>query len=544
MKVRKYILLEEKIEIFKRFSQTGEKLKGNTVFEGYPIGMWAIQIRSELNRKIKGKEARIGATKEQLDMLQDLGILDRQKEARIDEKIDMLVEWRKKYPKVQIGQNIPEDTFRKYATNEEEYKKLVAEYEKIKKYYDYARNRKSENKLTQEQISRCKEGNIRGVFGFPTQVEELAKKTGQSEENIEHIIIDYETMANFINLYRKGELNDDDSKLASSMLRSLLDIDLGSDSDKTDKLYNDIIKTFPEHDILELYSSEGLEKMINTLQPREEYVLKRRYGLLSADLPTNLRDIASEMKVSGEMVRQIEHRALRKLRAPSKLKKFSINFDEIDMLTEDEREILENLKNKLYASDVIFCKVPLNALQQNSEYYEILRCFSFIKKMNAITEERRNKREQEFLENRKNNPEEARKINIQELGFSLGTRTALRKAKVKTLGDIVQFTQKDLMKKNGIGIRRFSEIMQKIEEYGLTLREETEPLHTTLRIESEVENETTDAEVFATDVVAYAKRRKELKAQEKQAAELEELYEELYEEQVSEEDHNLDDGSK
>ena len=541
MKVRKNISLNEKIEIFKRFSKTGEKLTGNTVFEGYPIGKWAVQIRSKISSK---NNRRINPTEEQLDILQDLGILDKQKDSKIDEKIDMLIKWRKRYPKVQIGQNIPEDVLREYAQDEEEYQKLVAEYEKIKKYYEYARERKSKNKLTKGQISRCKEGNVRGVFGFPTQVEELAKKTGKSEENIEHIIIDYGTMANFINLYRKGELNDDDSKLASSMLRSLLDIDLGSDSDKTDKLYNDIMeKTYSQRDMLELYSSERLKKMIETLQPREGYVLKRRYGLLSDDLPTSLRNIADEMKVSGEMVRQIEQRALRKMRDPSRLNNFSINLNETYMLTKDEREMLEDLKNRLYASDAIFCRVPISVLQQDSEYDKILGYFSFVKNMNAITEERRDKREQEFLENRKNNPEEARKINIQELGFSLGTRTALRAAKVKTLGDIVQFTKRDLMKKRGIGSKRLSEIMQIIGEYGLTLREDTKPVRTQTENESESEAPAYDATnkyEFATDVVAYAKRREELKAQEKQAAELEEQYEE----QVSGNTHPLDDGSK
>lgn len=543
MKVRKMVLLNEKIEIFKRFNQTGEKLTGNTVFEGYPIGVWAIQIRSAINHKNSGRNVKVKPTKEQLDRLRDLGILDKQKESTIDEKIDMLVKWRERYPKVQIGQNIPEDMLREYAQDEEEYQKLVAEYEKIKKYYDYARQRKSQNRLTEEQISRCKEGNIRGVFGFPTQVEELAKKTGQSEENIGHIIIDYGTMANFIGLYRKGELNNEDSTLASSMIRSLLDIDLGNDNAKTDELYQDIMRTFPQHDILELYSSEGLKKMIETLQPREQYVLKRRYGLLSEDLPTGLRNIADEMKVSGEMVRQIEQRALRKMRDPSRLNNFSINLNETDMLTEDERKMLEDLKNRLYANDAIFRRVPISVLQQDSEYDEILRCFGFIKDMNEMIEKRRNQREQEFLENRRNNPEEARKINIQELGFSIGARTALRAARVKTLGDIVQFTKKDLMKKRGIGSKRLSEIMQIIGEYGLTLREDVKPAQTKLESKGETEATTYDAtneDEFVAKVVSHAKRREELEVQEKKAAELEEQYEE----KISGNTHPLDDGSK
>ena len=73
---------------------------------------------------------------------------------------------------------------REYAQTQEEYAALVAEYETLKKYYDYIRVRRSNGKLSEELCTRCKEGNVRGVFGYPTETGERAKAIGVTEEQI------------------------------------------------------------------------------------------------------------------------------------------------------------------------------------------------------------------------------------------------------------------------------------------------------------------------------------------------------------------------
>lgn len=66
---RSKVKLEQKIEIFEEFMKTGEELVGNTTYEGYPIGQWAIQIRNSLNRMNDGKDnsVKINPTKDQLE---------------------------------------------------------------------------------------------------------------------------------------------------------------------------------------------------------------------------------------------------------------------------------------------------------------------------------------------------------------------------------------------------------------------------------------------------------------------------------------------
>lgn len=49
------ISLEQKIKILEDFFQTGGELKGTTMFQGYPVGLWAVQIRSAIRGMSKGQ---------------------------------------------------------------------------------------------------------------------------------------------------------------------------------------------------------------------------------------------------------------------------------------------------------------------------------------------------------------------------------------------------------------------------------------------------------------------------------------------------------
>ena len=65
---------------------------------------------------------------------------------------------------------------------------------------------------------------------------------------------------------------------------------------------------------------EQLEDVMNTLTPREAKVLKLRFGLEDGRART-LEEVGREFKVTRERIRQIEAKALRKLRHPSRSKK-------------------------------------------------------------------------------------------------------------------------------------------------------------------------------------------------------------------------------
>ena len=65
---------------------------------------------------------------------------------------------------------------------------------------------------------------------------------------------------------------------------------------------------------------EQLMEVLDTLTPREEKVLRLRFGLDDGKART-LEEVGREFNVTRERIRQIEAKALRKLRHPSRSKK-------------------------------------------------------------------------------------------------------------------------------------------------------------------------------------------------------------------------------
>ncbi len=63
-----------------------------------------------------------------------------------------------------------------------------------------------------------------------------------------------------------------------------------------------------------------LDSVLETLTDREEKVLRMRFGLLDGRSRT-LEEVGREFGVTRERIRQIEAKALRKLRHPSRSKK-------------------------------------------------------------------------------------------------------------------------------------------------------------------------------------------------------------------------------
>ena len=69
-----------------------------------------------------------------------------------------------------------------------------------------------------------------------------------------------------------------------------------------------------------LLLKEQLGDVLKTLTPREEKVLSLRFGLEDGH-PRTLEEVGKEFNVTRERIRQIEAKALRKLRHPSRSKK-------------------------------------------------------------------------------------------------------------------------------------------------------------------------------------------------------------------------------
>ncbi len=79
----------------------------------------------------------------------------------------------------------------------------------------------------------------------------------------------------------------------------------------------------PEDAAAQMILHEQIDKVLNTLSPREAMVLKMRYGLIDGKAKT-LEEVGQYFNVTRERIRQIEVKALRKLRHPSRSKHLKV----------------------------------------------------------------------------------------------------------------------------------------------------------------------------------------------------------------------------
>lgn len=77
----------------------------------------------------------------------------------------------------------------------------------------------------------------------------------------------------------------------------------------------------PDEAALKTITNEDIDAVLKTLAPREEEVIRLRFGLRDGRCHT-LEEVGSQFNVTRERIRQIEAKALRKLRHPVRSNKF------------------------------------------------------------------------------------------------------------------------------------------------------------------------------------------------------------------------------
>ncbi len=126
--------------------------------------------------------------------------------------------------------------------------------------------------------------------------EEIAKEMGIEEEKVREI-----------------------QKIAQDPVSLETPIGEEEDSHLSDFIEDDQGKS-PSDIVDGLALKNQLAELLNTLTPREEKVLRLRYGL-DDGRPRTLEEVGREFNVTRERIRQIEAKALRKLRHPQRSKK-------------------------------------------------------------------------------------------------------------------------------------------------------------------------------------------------------------------------------
>ena len=139
------------------------------------------------------------------------------------------------------------------------------------------------------------------------------------------------------------ELNLDEKKIKNIIKISKEPISLETPvGDSDDAFIKDFIESETDYSPSEAVSSSDLKKrvreMLKTLSPREEKVIKMRFGIDVASEHT-LEEVGKDFSVTRERIRQIEVKALRKLRHPSRSKKLRAFFETAQEDIENEEDI-------------------------------------------------------------------------------------------------------------------------------------------------------------------------------------------------------------
>ncbi|MFH1461478.1 MAG: RNA polymerase sigma factor RpoD [bacterium] len=136
------------------------------------------------------------------------------------------------------------------------------------------------------------------------------------------------------------ELNLDEKKIKNIIKISKEPVSLETPVGDSDDIYlKDFIEDENEYTPMDAVVNDDLKEkvreVLKSLTPREEKVLKMRFGIDVASEHT-LEEVGKDFSVTRERIRQIEVKALRKLRHPSRSKKLQTFFDkEYDMSGSD-----------------------------------------------------------------------------------------------------------------------------------------------------------------------------------------------------------------
>lgn len=94
---------------------------------------------------------------------------------------------------------------------------------------------------------------------------------------------------------------------------------VGDEDTELEDFIGDKNSPSPYSDAEETETSEQIQMVLKTLTPKEEKVIRMRFGI-GADRDHTLEEVGRHLSITRERVRQIEAKALRKLKHPSRLK--------------------------------------------------------------------------------------------------------------------------------------------------------------------------------------------------------------------------------
>lgn len=485
---KKRLSLSEKVDLFEKYiNEEGTSIISDTVYEGYPIGSMLMQIRSELYKEGINTEK---YTPVIIEKLEKLGLLEQRNESTIDQKIDRLEVFCKKYSQLWLyatkgiegKASTDEIDYINSIENEREREELKEKLELAKKDYKYIRARKAKGKVTDKDVERLKEAGVGGAFGHKTEITKLSKICGISENRLYELDMIYGSLDDYQKAFIQGDLK---GKIPKEEVQhyvrnfDLANPDFNLRMTPKMRLITTIFRWPAEKYVpsketgsCKIFDSSkvNMDEILKQLDPREEEVIKRRFGLIDGKSYT-LREIGKEFNLHSESIRKIEEKALGKLRRPQTIK--TIN----KVLINIDKDIKDEFINTYYDKKGIFADIKPMELDENLRKKLLGIVDKGIRRNQAKESKKRENEEKQArkIEEEKQKEQErinkilnsAKNVGIDEIGFSARTFNALQRANINTLYDICIMSEKKVMSIKGLGKRSFDEISEKISDMGL-----------------------------------------------------------------------------
>ncbi|MGI5977004.1 MAG: sigma-70 family RNA polymerase sigma factor [Candidatus Limivicinus sp.] len=151
------------------------------------------------------------------------------------------------------------------------------------------------------------------------QIQKVRRAAGLSRRMGGEDAVNYESLSDMTGL------NQETVEKALQYSDTALSLDTPVGDDGTATIGHFVVDTespSPEAMAAENARREAIYEQLDTLQPREKKILEMRFGLTNEE-PCTLEELGNHFGVTRERIRQIEARALRKLRSPSRSKYLS-----------------------------------------------------------------------------------------------------------------------------------------------------------------------------------------------------------------------------
>jgi RNA polymerase primary sigma factor len=183
--------------------------------------------------------------------------------------------------------------------------------------FDYRRGNRFSTYATwwiRQAVTRSLTQHGRGIR-IPIHMSDHLRKLDRISQNMEQRLGRRPTVEELAR-----ETDEDPHKLRRMMRQSQTPISLNKevgdeDSSELEQFIEDESTPPPDESAEEHMLHDHLEKLLTTLEPREAWILKMRFGLHGSRTYT-LKELGKKLGISKERVRQIQGQALRKLRHP------------------------------------------------------------------------------------------------------------------------------------------------------------------------------------------------------------------------------------